>query len=383
MKNHIRRAALLLVVSATISTSSARGSIYVTNIGPDKIGKYNDDGTAANSSLVTGLSNPYGLVLSDDATSLFVTGFFVGSVGQYDATTGAAINPSLITGLTAPIGIALSGDNLFISDSSAGTIGKYTTSGATINAALVSGLSQPRNVAVSKDGTKLFVAESLQGAIKLYDANTGATLNDALVAGLNAPWGIALSADESSIYVTESGLSRIGHYNAANGAPINVELVFGLNQPHGIALSGSNLFVANSGNGTIGKYAVSGAVFSEGFISGIGNPSAIVVNSVPLLGDFDGDSDIDIVDYLQLSTNLFTNVTALTTQQSYVLGDFTGDLRINGDDFVRFRTAYDEANGVGAFVAMVNALPEPSTGLLAGVACAMLIWRRRPLDRTG
>ena len=102
-----------------------------------------------------------------------------------------------------------------------------------------------------------------------------------------------------------------------------------------------------------------------------------------ILGDFDGDFDIDVADYLNLSTHLLTNVTALTIQQAYLLGDFTGDLRINGDDFVRFRTAYDEANGVGAFVAMVNALPEPSTGVLAGVACAMLIWRRRPVDRTG
>jgi hypothetical protein len=36
-----------------------------------------------------------------------VANFNTGTVGEYDATTGAAINATFITGLTDPIGIAV------------------------------------------------------------------------------------------------------------------------------------------------------------------------------------------------------------------------------------------------------------------------------------
>jgi hypothetical protein len=46
-----------------------------------------------------------------------------GTVGEYNATTGATVNASLVSGLTDPIGIALSGGNLFVDND--GTIGEY------------------------------------------------------------------------------------------------------------------------------------------------------------------------------------------------------------------------------------------------------------------
>ena len=51
--------------------------------------------------------------------------------------------------------IALDGlGNLFVANSSSGTVGEYTTSGATVNAPLVSGLSYPWGIAES--GSNLF-----------------------------------------------------------------------------------------------------------------------------------------------------------------------------------------------------------------------------------
>jgi len=72
-----------------------------------------------------------------------------GSVGEYDATTGAAISSfTPITGLNAPSGLAVSGTDLFVSNFGASTVGEYTTSGATINASLIKGLSGPGGLAV-------------------------------------------------------------------------------------------------------------------------------------------------------------------------------------------------------------------------------------------
>ena len=104
------------------------------------------------------------------------------------------------------------------------------------------------------------------------------------------------------------------------------------------------------------------------------------IGFIPRVGDLDGDADIDVADYLTLSTNLFTNVSALTTDQSYPLGDLTADLRVDGKDFADFRTAYDEANGAGMFVAMLQFVPEPSTitsALLTMATLALTLGARR------
>ena len=44
-------------------------------------------------------------------------GFLGGSVGEYNATTGAAINPRFISPLGSPSALAVSGNDLFVANS--------------------------------------------------------------------------------------------------------------------------------------------------------------------------------------------------------------------------------------------------------------------------
>ena len=101
-------------------------------------------------------------------SDLFVTDYSTGTIGQYDATTGAAVHVSLVSGLDLPGTIAISGSNLFVYDrTNGGRIGEYTTSGATVNADLISGLnSGPDGVAVS--GSDLYVTNFNAGTIGKY-----------------------------------------------------------------------------------------------------------------------------------------------------------------------------------------------------------------------
>ena len=116
-----------------------------------------------------------------------------GTIGEYDATTGATINASLVSGLSSPRGIAVSGGNLFVVNGSAGTIGEYNaTTGATVNASLVSGLIFPEGIAVS--GGNLFVANLSTNTIGEYNATTGAMVNASLVSGLSGPEFIDVGA---------------------------------------------------------------------------------------------------------------------------------------------------------------------------------------------
>ncbi len=48
--------------------------------------------------------------------------------------------------------------------------------------------------------------------------------------------------------------------------------------PVGVAVSGDDVFVANSGNGTIGEYTTSGAVINASLITGLAGAESVAVS---------------------------------------------------------------------------------------------------------
>ena len=147
-----------------------------------------------NPSLVSGLSNPWGLVLS--GSDLFVTNENVGGVagsgtiGEY-TTSGTTVNPSLVSGLTGPIGVAVSGSDLFVANSDSNTTGEYTTSGATVNPSLISGLNLPGGIAVTnavpEPSTRTLLGSALLGLGVVYLRRRKAKRLDPQHTGVNGP----------------------------------------------------------------------------------------------------------------------------------------------------------------------------------------------------
>src|SRR5271165_6430237 len=155
-----------------------------------------------------------------------------GTVGVYDATTGAAINAKLITGLSGGTffggpTLALSGNNLFVGGL---TVGKYdATMGVAINANFITATTTSGPLALSDDGTVLFVGGSTVGK---YDAITGAAINVNLITGLTNAFGLALSRDGTALFVTNNMSNTVGEYNSTTGALINANFITGLNNPN-------------------------------------------------------------------------------------------------------------------------------------------------------
>ncbi len=227
------------------------GNLFVASgsLGNGRIGEYDaTSGAAINANLISGLSQ--------SSTAIAVSGgdIFVldqastgaGVIKEFDAVTGASVNDSLVSGLTSrPLTIAVSGGNLYVMNegtfnangyvAGSGTIGEYNaTTGATVNAALLSGLALPGGFAVS--GGTLFVTSTLNNTIGEYNAATGATVNSAFVSGLVGPG--AVTAAGGNLFVSEGfqGNARVGEYNAVSGAAINKALVSGLYNPVALAI---------------------------------------------------------------------------------------------------------------------------------------------------
>lgn len=138
--NHTKLICGLALLGAALLPATVSGQIYVGRA--STIGEYNSDGTPINTSLITGLSDPFGIVVSGG--DIFVANLLTGTIGEYNPD-GTTVNASLVTGLHLPYCMAVSGGNIFVANYNGGptTIGEYTTGGATVNASLVSGLDGP------------------------------------------------------------------------------------------------------------------------------------------------------------------------------------------------------------------------------------------------
>ncbi|MBN1855116.1 MAG: PEP-CTERM sorting domain-containing protein [Pirellulales bacterium] len=96
-------------------------------------------------------------------------------------------------------------------------------------------------------------------------------------------------------------------------------------------------------------------------------------------GDLDFDNDMDPDDWTLFKTNYGTDLAGLSRAAAYLASDLNQDGTHDILDVLVFRQTYDTVNGPGAFAAMLGSVPEPSTGILFGLAClvcAGIHWRR-------
>ncbi len=94
-----------------------------------------------------------------------------------------------------------------------------------------------------------------------------------------------------------------------------------------------------------------------------------------LLADLNLDGAMDIADWNLFRAGQLVDMTGYTTAQAIAAGDLNGDFRNDHADFVLFKSAFDATNGVGAFLAMVTAVPEPSGTNLFLLGLSILMGR--------
>jgi len=143
--------------------------------------------------------------------------------------------------------------DLLISQREAGKIGKYRTDGSVLDSSFIRGLSTPTGILVS--GSFIYVANTASGTIGRCNPD-GSASAVSFITGLSAPVG--LTTDGTSLYVANNGSSTIGKYNLSTGAVTNASLVTWLDGPQGVLIHQGLLFVTDSQNDSVKRYAPTG-----------------------------------------------------------------------------------------------------------------------------
>ncbi|HEY1601311.1 MAG TPA: hypothetical protein VGG64_17040 [Pirellulales bacterium] len=201
-------ASLPVDLGLVLGVAASGGNLFVANTQNNKISEYTTSGATVKASLVTGLNNPSVVAVSGNDLFVANAGTFgsstefvpgSGSIGEYNATTGAVIHKTLVTGLTSngnnyPVGIAVSGGNLFVTNLN--SVAEYNAStGALESSSLIPGVVAPYGIAAFEGN--LFVVDAAQSTIGEY-TTSGSAVNASLITGLGSPTAITVAPEPST-----------------------------------------------------------------------------------------------------------------------------------------------------------------------------------------
>ena len=204
----------------------------------------------------------------------------------------------------------------------------------------------------------LFVVNNGSANVGTYDATTGAVINASLLSGFSSPYGIAVSG--SNVYVTDASNGTVGEYTTS-GTTINANLVTGLGSPQGIVVSGGDLFVVDEGNSVVGEYdATTGAVVNANLLTGFTDPYGIAVSGSDLFVTDEGNGTIGEYTTAGATVNA-SLVTGLQSPDGIVvtLGSLLG-----GDIYVTDETAgtvgdYNSVTGATINASLISGFSDP------------------------
>jgi sugar lactone lactonase YvrE len=217
----------------------------------------------------SGLGLPFGIAF-DSFDNLYVSNFSNNTIGKY-SSDGSLITTSFISGILRPTVIAFDRAGYLYVANSLGSIIKYDSNGNKINDPLIQSLIGINGINFDSDGN-LYVSTAV-GAVRKYSSD-GSIINASFISGLRNPHGIAFDSD-GNLYVANLNNNIIGKYSS-EGSIINASFISGLRNPRGISFdSDGNLYVLNNDNNSIGKYSLDGSIINASFISGLTNPYEI------------------------------------------------------------------------------------------------------------
>ena len=247
-------AAVFVLMSATTSGSAAAQTLFYTQYDNQVVGVLQPGGSpgAVGGKLPSG---PYGVAISADGQTLYITLYDSGEVVSLPAD-GSSGPTTIATGLNYPYGIAVYGDTVYVVEynGNSGRLLSMPTDGSGTPDVLATELSSPSGVAVSLDGAYVYFVEN-EFLGNLWQLNPLNKERLPLATGLRSP--LSLVVDGNNAYVTTNGLGLDTVYMIPlDGLPPDEGPGPTLLVPTGIAILNDTLYVG------VEQYHFEGATYN-------------------------------------------------------------------------------------------------------------------------
>jgi hypothetical protein len=164
-------------------------------------------------------------------------------------TPGATI-PWTVTTVAAGTlaGILYDGANIWVTDTTLGTLLKLDAAGAVLQTVTVGGNPQVPGF----DGANIWVPSQGTNTVTVVRASSGVVIQTLNSNGLNAPAAVAF--DGQRALVTNYGIGSVSIWKATDLTPVNTFAVGAATNPYGACSDGVNFWIALSNSGKIARF---------------------------------------------------------------------------------------------------------------------------------
>ncbi len=240
--------------SSTLPNPSPPDGLFIDN-GPSSVSLWNGVLTTP----ITGLDNPRGLAYHSGDDVLYIVNRGNGTISSWD---GGTLTNNVVTGLSNPEGLVVdpSSGDLFVAH---GTV-VSRWDGTTLTTP-ITGLNSPRGLAFHPLTGDLYIANVSSNAISRWD---GSTLTNNVVTGLGGPEQITFQPGTANLYIANLNGDSVSRWD---GSTLTTPIT-GIDQPLGVAFdpSGSDLYISKLGNGTISQW--DGSTLTNNVVTGLSSP---------------------------------------------------------------------------------------------------------------
>jgi YVTN family beta-propeller protein len=278
---------------------------------------------------------PYGIAITPDGLTAYVTNFDGNSVSIIDIATNIVTGFVTDTDATfsnpQAIAITPNGRTAYVCNRDSNTVSVINLEEQAVAESLIMGdISAPQAIAITPDGTKAYVCNSNSDTVRIINTSDNTVDNTIISVGPN-PIAIAITPDGTTAYVVTSDESYINIIDLNNNTVVENTISVG-NYPVSIAITfdGTTAYVCNQNDNTVSIIDLATNIVTGTLndpANTVQNPSAVVLSAYGVAGYIlnHTENNYDSISIFNTTTNSVTDMIINNSLQNPQSMAFTPD----------------------------------------------------------